>query len=362
MHIAHLDIRNFRNLEHIEFYPAKGLNIFTGANGSGKTSLLEAIYLLGLGRSFRSSQLASVVRGNMKSLRVVARVKQTTDAFQIVGVEFSSTGFRARINGNAVKRRSQLAAQLPLLYMSSYSHLILDGGPRYRRQWLDWGLFHLESNFRDLWWRYHRALKQRNHALRTQMPSWRREIDAWDRELATYGEQVTSFREAILSQLQESVSQLFAVLAHQVGPVTMEFKRGWSRTIALGEVLKATLDYDRAAGYTRYGPHRAEVAFYASGKDVRDILSRGQQKVFCYSLALGQVELLCKIKEQHCIFLIDDFTSELDADHRRRVLALLNQLGIQVFVTTVETLDNELKAYPDSQQFHVKLGKLRKMV
>lgn len=362
MHIAYLDIHNFRNIEHIEFYPTKGLNIFSGANGSGKTSLLEAIYLLGLGRSFRSAQLASIVRDNAELLRVVAKVKQTGGSSHSVGVEYNSSGFRARINGDKVKKRSQLVAQLPLLYMSSYSHILLDGGPRYRRQWLDWGLFHLEPRFRDLWWRYQRALKQRNHALRVHMPNWRQEIDAWDKELAIYGEQITLLRETLLSELEGSISKLFRILAHHAGPITMEFKRGWTRTATLREVLKQTLDYDRAAGHTRYGPHRAEVIFYLSRKDVREILSRGQQKIFCYSLVLGQAELLCKAKKQECIFLIDDFTSELDAAHRRRVLALLDKLGIQVFVTTVETLDNELKTYPNAKEFHVKLGRLEEMV
>lgn len=357
MHITHLSIRNFRNLEHTEFYPTKGLNILSGANGSGKTSFLEAIYLLGLGRSFRTARLVSAIQTGMESLRVIARVEQEDDS-HVVGVEFGSTGFRARINGDTVKKRSQLATQLPLLYISSYSHIVLDGGPRYRRQWLDWGLFYLEPGFHDLWWCYQRVLKQRNHALRVYKPTWRQEINVWNKKLSTYGEQITSLREAILFELQDSVSQLFTVLAHQaIASVTMEFKRGWTRAVGLEEILKETLNYDRAAGYTRCGPHRAEVAFYVDGKDVREILSRGQQKVFCYSLALSQANLLCRIKKQNCIFLIDDFASELDADHRKRFLALLNRLGIQVFATTIESLSREMKTYPDIKEFHVELGR-----
>jgi DNA replication and repair protein RecF len=361
MHIDYLDIYNFRNLENVKFYPAKGLNIFLGINGSGKTSLLEAIYLLGVGRSFRSSKIASAVQCNKESLCVVAKVKQAVYSHR-VGVKFNSAGFQARINGDTVRKRSQLVAQMPVLYMSSYSHIMIDGGPLYRRQWLDWVLFHVEPSFCDLWWRYQRVLKQRNHALRVHMSSGHQEINSWDKQLVAYGEQITALREVILVKLQNSTSQLFRDLTKQREPVTMEFKRGWVSTTAFGKILEETLDRDRLAGYTRHGPHRAEVVFCVGGKDIREILSRGQQKVFCYSLALGQIEVLCKARGQECIFLIDDFTSELDANHRRRVLALLNKLGIQVFVTTVETLDSELKTYPNTKAFHVKRGRLQEMV
>lgn len=361
MHIEHLNIRNFRNIEYIDFYPTKGLNIFFGANGSGKTSLLEAIYLLGRGYSFRSSQIASVVRSNSESLRVVARIQQTIHSHR-VGVEFNSAGFQARISGHTVKKRSQLAAQLPLLYISSYSHIMLDGGPRYRRQWLDWVLFHVEPRFHNLWRCYQRVLKQRNHALRSHHISDEyRGMDIWDKQLATYGEQITALREAILIGLQDSTSQSFRALVGQNEPITMEFKRGWVRATALRDVLRENLDRDRMVGYTRYGPHRAEVVFCVGGKDVREVLSRGQQKVFCYSLALGQIGVLCKSKEQDCIFLIDDFTSELDTDHQERMLMLLSKLSTQVFVTTVKNL-NELTAYSNANQFHVELGRLEKMV
>ncbi|ADJ27004.1 DNA replication/repair protein RecF [Nitrosococcus watsonii] len=362
MYITHLDVRNFRNLKHTELHPAKGVNVLSGANSSGKTSFLEAIYLLGLGRSFRTVQLISTVQTGMESLRVVAKVKQAGGSY-ITGVEFGPNGFRARTNGSTVKKRSQLATQLPLLYMPSYSHIMLDGGPRYRRQWLDWSLFHLEPGFHDLWWCYQRTLKQRNHALRVHKPSWRQEINVWNKKLSTYGEQITSLREAILFKLRDSVSQLFMALVHQpLARVTMEFKQGWTRTAGLEEILNETLNYDRVTGYTRYGPHRAEVAFYVDGKDVREILSRGQQKIFCYSLALSQADLLCRIKEQNCVFLMDDFASELDIDHRKRFLALLNKLGIQVFATTIESLSGEMKAYSGIKEFHVELGRVQEMV
>lgn len=361
MHISHLDVRNLRNLEPTQLYPAQGLNIFSGINGSGKTSLLEAIHLLGLGRSFRSSQLDPLVQSNTDALRVVGRVEQDAES-RMMGVEFSKDGFRARIDGHTVKKRSQLAAQLPLLYLSSYSHIVIDGGPRYRRQWIDWVGFHVEPHFRDLWWRYQRVLKQRNHALRANTVRWRQGMAPWDKELVIYGERIAQLREAVLTELKKSVSYLFGLLAGEAGSITMEFKRGWAHAIPLEQVLKDAHEQDRAAGYTRYGPHRAEVGFYTKGKNIRQILSRGQQKIFCYALALAQVELLRRVKEKDCLFLIDDFTSELDASHRNRVLRLLNELSVQAFITTVEAMDVGLKACPAAKRFHIERGRLLEVV
>ncbi len=361
MYISYLSIRNLRNLESIEFYPAQGLNILSGANGSGKTSLLEAIYLLGLGRSFRSSQLNPLIQVNTEAFRVIGKIEQSPKGW-IIGVEFNEMGFQARINGHTVKKRSQLAAQLPLLYLPSYSHIIVDGGPRYRRQWIDWVGFHVEPHFRDLWWRYQRILKQRNHALRSTASRWRLEIAPWNKELAAYGERITLLRESVFAELKKSVSHLFGLLMEPIGSVRMELKRGWAHILPLEQALKETQEQDRVAGYTRYGPHRAEVVFYIEGKDIRQVLSRGQQKVFCYALALAQVELLRRAKEKDCLFLVDDFTSELDVSHRNRILMLLNELAIQTFVTTVETIDSELEAYPTAKQFHIKRGKILKMV
>lgn len=361
MHISSLNIHNFRNLESTRFYPARGLNIFSGANGSGKTSLLEAIYLLGLGRSFRSSRLDPLVQANTESFRVVGTVEQNTGSC-IMGVEFGASGFQARVNGHAVKKRSQLAAQLPLLYISSYSHILLDGGPRYRRQWIDWTGFHVEHRFWDLWWRYQRVLKQRNHALRTHIPRWRQEIHPWDKELVLYGEQITSLREGVFMELKEDTSCLLGLLAGHVDSVSMQFRRGWTRAIPLEQALKESQDQDRAAGYTRYGPHRADVEFHIEGKDSRQILSRGQQKVFCYALALAQAELLRRVKGKDCLFLIDDFTSELDVSYRNRLLMLLNKLSVQTFVTTVEELGTELKACSAVKRFHLGRGKLLEVV
>ena len=196
--IKTLNISGLRNISNITLGPSSGINLILGANGSGKTSILEAVHLLGLGRSFRTRTLKNAVQFKQQQFQVVAK----TDTQIPVGLQFNlNTGLQIRLNNAPLKKLSDLATQLPLQMIPANCHQFFEQGPRYRRQLVDWGLFHVEPEFNYQWQSYKKILQQRNAAIRHRKKV--EEIQLWDAHLVSYGEKITTHRQRQLAQLLE---------------------------------------------------------------------------------------------------------------------------------------------------------------
>ncbi|WP_292363869.1 AAA family ATPase, partial [Methylophaga sp. UBA1464] len=146
--LTELTLTHFRNIQKAVVYPDPGINILSGENGSGKTSVLEAIYLLAMGRSFRTRNLKNVIQTDEVHFQVFARIKPGIP----VGLQFSSaTGIQIRLNNAPLKKLSELASHLPLQYIPANCHQFFELGPAFRRRVVDWGLFHVEQDFLFHW-------------------------------------------------------------------------------------------------------------------------------------------------------------------------------------------------------------------
>jgi len=178
--LATLELRNFRNIEQARLHFEPGLNLITGLNASGKTSLLEAIHYLGRVRSFRTHQADQPIRYEQPGFRLVGQVLTQAGQSVTVGIERTQGRYTVHLGGQPVRRLSDLAGNFPVQVFSSDTTSVLEGGPRQRRHTLDWALFHVEQRYRDTWQRYTRALRQRNAALRMQAS--RSEVVVWDAE------------------------------------------------------------------------------------------------------------------------------------------------------------------------------------
>lgn len=165
MPLTRLTIQDLRCIGAAELELHPRLNLFVGPNGSGKTSLLEAVYCLGRGRSFRTRRLATLIRKGSECLRVVGEARQTTDLVTL-GLEARAGETRLRARGAAAASAATLAEYHRPQVIDPDIHKLLEEGPGRRRRYLDWGVFHVEPRFLETWQRYHRALKQRNAALR----------------------------------------------------------------------------------------------------------------------------------------------------------------------------------------------------
>lgn len=331
------------------------MNVISGPNGSGKTSLLEAIYLLGMGRSFRSAKIAPLINHDMEDLVIHGDILGVGGQHHTLGLLRARSGQQqARIDRKPVSSLVELARELPLQILDSDSFSLVDGGPKVRRQFMDWGVFHVKPSFLDVWRRAQRALRQRNSLLRgglghgspyaefvTSVAGLEAEsqggggLDAWERELVFAADQLDGLRQEYLDMLRPHLSQMLGAFP-ELPSISLEYRRGWRADRRLSELLLGGRQKDREMGYTQIGPHRATLEIKAGGVSAVDVLSRGQQKLLVASLKLAQGACLAEATGRQGVYLVDDLPAELDREHRKTLCGLLAGLGAQVFITSVD--------------------------
>lgn len=355
MSLIRLNLSAIRNLQAQELTPSPRINLLHGDNGSGKTSVLEAIHLLGLARSFRSTRLTPVIQHDQERAVVFGLVQLADGRQSSLGIARERNGdCQIRIDGQNARSAAQLAEVLPLQLINPDSFRLLEGAPKIRRQFLDWGVFHVEPRFLGAWQRLQAALRQRN--------SWLRHgrIDpaaqaAWDRELTLASEAIDEYRRAYIQALKPVFERTLAQLV-ELPELTLGYYRGWDRERSLDEVLKASLLRDQQLGHTQAGPQRADLRLRIGSHNAADILSRGQQKLVVCALRIAQGHLV----NGQCVYLVDDLPSELDEQHRHALCRLLEDLDCQVFITGVdgETLKDGWRTDTPVAMFHVEHGRI----
>lgn len=354
--LTELRLTNFRNISAATVSPAPGINLLVGENGSGKTSLLEAVYLLAMGRSFRSRNLKHLIQHGYEHCQVFGRIDRTIP----LGIQLGGTaGVQIRLNNAPLKKLSELVLHLPLQYIPANCHQFFEQGPKFRRKVVDWGLFHVEHDFLFHWQNYRKVLQQRNAALRAQKSN--KEVSLWDGQLISYGLRLTQYREAYLQEVLQLFQYWFTQICNDYKSASFELRyaAGWPKNTELSVALQSNIDRDRMLGYSRNGPHAADWSIKIDGADPLELLSRGQQKLFYLAISFAQLSLLTKKRQQQSILLIDDISSELDSSHQQLVLAAIKTIGIQTFITTTaDDLQSLLNIQESDAVFHVKQGEV----
>lgn len=349
MGLARLEISSVRNLQSVRLDLNSGFNVLCGANGSGKTSFLEALYILGRGTSFRTKDLGRVLQTGAGTFFVSGKLHPSTTT---LGVEYQTNGTQFRVAGQTVRSRLDLADHLPLLFISPESQALVSEGPRQRRRFLDWGVFHVEQGFLPAWRAYQRALRQRNKALGSPGVE-----TAWDTELARAAEQITQLRRDYLTSLSRYVEHYIRALL-AVEDISLNFSPGWRQDSNYLDALRSSLAQDREYGFTRQGPHRADVVLKTGNRLVRDTLSRGQQKLLVFALLLAQIALLNDVAAVEPVIMIDELAAELDRAHRERLLSVLAELKAQIFITLTERHALSAVENIPINWFHVEQGRI----
>lgn len=359
MLIRRLQITAVRNLREASLSDLSRINIIYGDNGAGKTSVLESIYLLSAARSFRSHKIAPIVHRDSQNLTVFGEVYIPGVGYQPIGVErfkAKNTPPNIKIAGQSVHTASTLADSLPLQVICSETFKLLEGAPVVRRQFMDWGVFHVEHDFHSTWKKAQRCMKQRNMLLRHDRID-SQQLSVWTAELAQLGESLDEYREKYFKLYTPLFHQILAKLIDLDG-LEISYYRGWDKEHALIDVLNTSIHRDKSLGYTASGPQKADIKLRYKSVSASDVLSRGQLKLVVCALRVAQGYLLSRLTGKKCAYLIDDLPSELDTQHRNTLCALLEDLDCQVFITCVNKEDIRQCWSSDTEikMFHVERG------
>ena len=353
--IRHLKICNIRNLSECSLEFSPNSNFFFGNNGSGKTSILEAIYLLAMGRSFRSYLKERIVTHQQHGLTIFAKLIGANDRSIKIGFSKQLDGkAKLQIDGESCRRLAAAAKLLPVLLIDPNSYDLLEEGPKERRQYLDWGLFHVKPTFHDISNNFQRCLKQRNAALKLQQN--KSVCQTWDQELSSLAKQLTEYRRNYFAQLQPYFLDLLKILDFGI-EIDTAYWRGWQgdEEVSLSSALEKVWNKDFVLGYTTCGPQKADLIYKINQVPAEDVLSRGQMKLVVSAMQFAQGKLYTALTGQDVIYLIDDLASELDKNNRRKLFTLLEQISGQIFITSTdrEVFSDITTAH---KLFHVKQG------
>lgn len=337
MTLRRIQVSDFRCLRSAELEFDPQFTLVTGPNASGKTSLLESLYVLGRGRSFRTRKLDHLIRTGAQRFIVFGEA-ELPDRRVGLGVEGTPQGMRAKLGGQRVSSLAELAAALPVQIIDPEVHRLIEEGPSRRRRFLDWGVFHVEHEYVDRWQRYQQVLKQRNAALKSRQP--RPVVAAWDADLVRLGEYLNEARTRYIAVLLTSASALTRnLLGMELG---LSYRPGWNRDLGFQEALDASWAHDQEAGTTQVGPQRAEIAIRLNGTPVKDRISRGQQKLLAAALLIAQLSQFPRDAAVTPTLLLDDPAAELDGE---RLSGLINEVSLQSVQLVVTSLNPHFEAF-----------------
>ncbi len=355
MQIRELELNNYRNYESLKISFSPDINIIYGENAQGKTNILEGIYMCGLGRSHRNSREGDII-------------KQGKEQAHIKGV-FEKNGVKARIdihlkrsggkgiaiNRIPIHRISELYGKIGIVIFSPEDLEIIKKGPAVRRTFMDRELCQVDPIYVEDLISYSKILKQRHELLKKYNELKNEEIgqtlEVWDIQLVNYGNRIIERRRRFIKEINGSIYDIHKELTGGKEKLSLVYKPSVEEEDFYEQLLK-NREKDLYRKQTSCGPHRDDLVFYESGKDLRVFGSQGQQRSSVLSLKLAEIKMMEKEKEEKPILLLDDVLSELD---RSRQMKLLKGIGgTQTIITSTgmdEFIEGELET---AKKFYIK--------
>ncbi len=377
MFLKEITIKNFRNLNELNLNFDSRINIFVGENGAGKTNLLEAIYFLGILKSFRTNQDKQLIKFGEVELFLNGKILKENTETQInisftanneASLNKASLQKKVRINNKALTRIIDLIGQLKVVVFSPEDLEIVKGSPAIRRRFLDIELSQVSPSYLYNLQRYLKIIKQRNQILsmlkrnRGIMPHMEldlKELEAWDDQLVETGIPIIRKRQELLNELNPLINEIY----HQISGHRQEIKIDYKPCVVeedFREKLKVRQENEIRQETTLIGPHRDDISFYINNINARYFASQGQQRTIAICLKLTELQYQYHHTQELPILLLDDITSELDEIKREALLNFIgkdiNKASLQVFITTTHLDELSSDFVKEACIFKVKQG------
>lgn len=320
--LNNIKLYNFRNFCEYTTDFSTRINVITGNNGVGKTSILEAVYMLSTGRSFRAKDLVNIIKHHTNELVLNAELYNNN---QISIKKSSISQGQVYINQQACKRSSDLNSLLPtqLIYQDLFE--LMDASSQLRRNIIDWGVFHVEPDFADWCREYNRVLKQRNRLLSESRLFG--DHKPWLQILVNLSEKIHLARSRYFDDLEKLFTDILSELLNDKVVCKLYYNKGWNSDLM--EELTFQFQRDRQLGYTKLGSHNADLVFETDSLKSKYTLSRGQKKIILFVLKMAQY----KLSNKQMIILLDDIFSELDSYFSDLIINYLRNNTQQVILT-----------------------------
>ena len=336
MRLLSLEVQNYRNIASASLTPGRELTVLCGNNGQGKTNLLEAIWLLTGGKSFRGGKDAELVRRG----EPFAVLEASTQRAQKDEQEPDDPGRTASVNGAPPKRAASLAGSFPAVVFDPGHLSLVKGAPEGRRKFLDAALCQLYPGYLTIYRRYVRALQQKNALLRRSSTAPERPyaekaalLEVLNNELALQGEAIQQRRRAYLAKLAPLACANYEELSRGAERLTLRYAAQFEPG-GLAALLKARQAEELRAGQSLCGPHREDLELLLDGQPARVFASQGQQRSVVLSLKMAEAAAAASITGEHPVLLLDDVLSELDDGRKQYLLTRMREK--QTFVTSCD--------------------------
>ena len=361
MRLRSVVVADFRNISSVSIEPGHHFNLLYGCNGQGKTNLLEAIYLLGSPRSFRTSRLPELVKHGERLAQIQGRV-ESGGIENVLRLIVEPVGRKVEIDGKAVHKASELHGKLNAVVFSPDDTGMVRTGPESRRRYLDRAVYMGDIGYLHCWHSYQRILKQRNHLLKNADKTG---LDIWTEKLAEAGGEVIERRLRFVAVLDGKLQKYYAMISGDCETSRLSYQPDGVASVTREAIRDELLELfqrhqrsDERYGTTTAGPHRDDLSFILDERPLKAFGSQGQQKSFVLALKMAEMDNLNDTFGEAPLLLLDDMSAELDARRNHNLIEFLTTREIQVFITTTERSPDLLATAPHCAVFRVEGGNL----
>lgn len=337
MKIKSLSVSGFRNLKPLNLSPNGRFNIFCGQNAQGKTNILEAIFLLGSLQSFKGSRNTELIQWDQESATIRGAVEKHRVSNDVL-ISISRAAKRVKIDGKTPRTNFDYFGMVNVVLFSPEDLRITKGEPDARRRFLDRAIFNADANYLQQVKDYQRVLKQRNALLKDGHLNDSL-LEIYDVQLADYGAMIIDRRQRFLAEYKDHFGRAFRQIVGGEQQVVLEYKtkiEGDDLQQAFLDLLQSEHRKDQLRGATSSGPHVDDLAVSIDDRQARIFASQGQHRALVLALKIGEMSFLMEKLGFYPILLLDDVSSELDHLRNKQLLAYLQSIGGQVFITTTD--------------------------